>query len=101
VPGPLGANEPVSTYWTFCWFRFRFRYVLHPFAAKYSHWMGITVFDCPGTCLTPVVQLNISPCGGRAAHLPCSSSTRKHHTVTYTMLAQCYVCLACRLSGSC
>jgi hypothetical protein len=20
-------------------FRFRFRYVLHPFAAKYSHWM--------------------------------------------------------------
>jgi hypothetical protein len=21
-------------------FRFRFRYVLHPFAAKYSHWMS-------------------------------------------------------------
>jgi hypothetical protein len=31
---PLSAVEWVSHY-----FRFRFRYVLHPFAAKYSHWM--------------------------------------------------------------
>jgi hypothetical protein len=38
VGGDCGhPSLTVKTYYGMC--RFRFRYVLHPFAAKYSHWM--------------------------------------------------------------
>jgi hypothetical protein len=40
--GPL--SKVTNQFWTR--FRFRFRYVLHPFAAKYSHWMWHSAIAC-------------------------------------------------------
>jgi hypothetical protein len=37
---PMRFGQQMTASRLGCLIRFRFRYVLHPFAAKYSHWMS-------------------------------------------------------------